>query len=724
MIEMRHRIRGRVRWRISTLYRNPDLGERLEDALKGVEGINLVRSRTVCASLVVRYDPGKLSAETLYGIIAPLAGKNPAASHKKESIECVGCRREVRPETKRSWFRRIGSFALLSGYLGYVLVREYIQKAPVSQSALSPTGIVSVAAAYPLLKDAWHETFEERRFAVNQFLSVALLLGIFMGEVLTAFEIIYVLRGAKLLEEYAAERSRGAIRKMLQLAVRDALLLVDGTEVQVAIEALRPEDLVVVRTGGKIPIDGTIETGEALLNEALITGKSEPAYKNAGDKVFAGSYVDKGKLTVRARKVGGQTYLARIAALVEASLDQKAPLEQRADELAARLLRMGTGLTLLTLLATRSVTRAFTVMLVMSCPCATVLAASTAVSAAIRNAARRRILVKGGVYLEQVGEADTYCFDKTGTITTEETEIAGMVSEDEAELLYLAACAELHNPHALASAILARADALGIEPKPPDMSEHILGQGVKASIDGRDILLGNRKMMLGAGIDVAPYIGDARRMIDQGQTAVYVARDGRLLGVMGVSHRLRPGTQSTLERLRASGVRRIVLISGDERPVVEALSRQLGMDACHAGLLPEDKARLVNELRRESGTLVMIGDGVNDAPALSEADIGIAMGAGGSEVAIEVADIALADSNVRNLVYVRGLSRATRRVAEQNHWLAIGTDLAGAALGAMGWLSPATGGLIHIAHTLGILLNSSRLLAFDEADGDSDTTAV
>ena len=256
MIEMRHRIRGRARWRIGTLYRNPPLGEKLEHALKDVAGIYLVRTRTVCASLVVRYDSGKLSVETLYGIIAPLAKGKPGTDEKIKAIEHVDRCRAVRSET---------------------------------------------------------------------------------------------------------ERSRRAIRKMLQLAVRDAWVMVDGTEVQVAIEELRPGDLVIVHTGGKIPIDGTIETGEALLNEALITGKSEPAYKNAGDKVFAGSYVDTGKLTARARKVGGQTYLARIAALVEASLDQKAPLEQRADELAARLVRMGTGLTLLTLLVTRSVARAFTV---------------------------------------------------------------------------------------------------------------------------------------------------------------------------------------------------------------------------------------------------------------------------------------------------------------------------------------------------------------------------
>lgn len=231
-------------------------------------------------------------------------------------------------------------------------------------------------------------------------------------------------------------------------------------------------------------------------------------------------------------------------------------------------------------------------------------------------------------------------------------------------------------------------------------------------------------MMLGEHIDPADFAPAAKRLIERGQTAVYVARDGRMLGVIGVSHRVRPGSREVLDRLRAMGVQRIYLVSGDESPVAVALSRELGMDACHADLLPEDKARVVTELRRGSGTMVMVGDGVNDALALSEADIGIAMGAGGSEVAIEVADIALANSDMRNLLYIRDLSRATLRTAEQNYSLAVVTNLAGVALGALGWLTPAMGGLIHIAHTLGILLNSSRLLVFDSANGSiGDATA-
>ena len=458
------------------------------------------------------------------GMIPPLPGVGSAggtaAMNSSPSIECVGCK-PVPEKDLLHWIKRYGSFVPLTGLMFYQLVQEYYYKQPIPQSPLSLTGIVSMIAAVPLLKEAWRETFEEKRFTIHQFLAFSLLLGIFMGEALAAFEIIYILRAGMLLEEYVANRSRRAIRKMLEVSVKDAHVLVDGVEIEMPVEQLQRGDLVVVRTGEKIPVDGDIEKGEALLDESSITGKSEAVYKEAGDAVFAGSYVDKGVLYVNALKVGGDTYLARIAALVEASLDQKAPLQHRADELAARLLKLGTLATLATLAITRSFPRAFTVMMVMSCPCATILAASTAVSAALHNAARRQILVKGGVYLEKIGDADVYCFDKTGTITTEEPLVASVVSSDEKELLYWAASAELHNPHALAGAILRRAKELGIEPEQHSMSEHILGNGVKATVGDSSILLGNRRMMSAEDVDLGEYEQAAHRLIAQGETAVY-----------------------------------------------------------------------------------------------------------------------------------------------------------------------------------------------------------
>lgn len=625
-------------------------------------------------------------------------------------VDCVGCN----PPPKRdlsTWIKRYGTFLPLTGLMGYQLVREYYYKQPVSQSPLSLTGIVAMIAAVPLLREAWKETFEEKRFTIHQFLAFSLVLGIFMGEALAAFEIIYILRLGMLLEEYVANRSRRAIRNMLEVSVKDAHVFSDGKEIDTPIEQLRRGDVLVVRTGQKVPVDGEIEKGEALLNESSITGRSEAIFKDTGSAVFAGSYMDKGVVYVRALKVGGDTYLARIASLVEASLNQKAPLQQRADELAAQLLKLGTLATLSTWVITQSVSRAFSVMIVMSCPCATILAASTAVSAALHNAARRQVLVKGGVYLEKIADADVYCFDKTGTITTEEPLVASVVSHDERDLLFWAASAELHNPHALAGAVLRHAEALGVEPEQHSMSEHILGNGIKATVNGCDIMLGNQRMMSAEAVELSEYEQDAQRLIAQGQTAVYVVRDRHLLGVIGIKHRLRSGAEEVVNRLRVMGVKRIYLISGDERLVAEGLSNELALDACYAEVLPEEKAQVVNELRRDSDALVvMVGDGVNDALALSESDIGIAMVAGGSEFAIEVADIALADSDIWNLVYVRGLSKATLRIAKQNYYLAVGTNLAGIALGAVGWLNPAMAWLIHISHTLGIMLNSARLI--------------
>jgi len=735
-MQIRHQIRGRIRLHVADLYRNPRLARRLEQRLGGVEGIRRVRTNPLSASLVVHYDPKRPVPTQLHRHISDLVGERPvprpgfsapaaavagmvAALPGLEfglqpGAECAACEpKKAEEQGKYYWAERIGTFIALTGFLGYQLVRDHVYKNPLSESPLSLTGIVSLVSAVPLLREAWRETFHERRFTIHQFLAFSLLLGIFMGEAGTAFEIIYVLRGGMLLEEYVANRSRRAIHQMLEISVKEARILQDGTEQPVPLEALQQGDLVVVRTGEKIPVDGDIAWGEALLDESSITGRADPEFKEIGDKVFAGSYLEKGVIHVNALKVGGDTYLAHVARLVDASLEQQSPLEQRADQLAARLLKLGTLLTVGTLAVTRDFQRAFTVMLVMSCPCATILAASTAVSAALYNAARRQILVKGGVFLEQIGAAEVYCFDKTGTITTGEPVVAGVVAENERELIHWAASAEQHNPHILAVAILNRAKELGIEPEQHSISEHVLGQGIKARVGDSDVLLGNRKMLEGAGIDPAPYADAAKGLIIQGRTAVYVARDGRLLGVIGISHRQRPGSREVLERLRATGVERIHLISGDEAPVALALSNELGMDSCHADLLPEEKARVVTELRLEDGTLVMVGDGVNDAPALSEADIGIAMGAGGSEVAIEVADIALADDDMTKLIYLRELSGATLRVAEQNYQLAVITNLAGVALGAIGWLTPAMGGLIHIAHTLGILLNSSRLLVFD-----------
>lgn len=720
MIKTCHRIPGRLRLRLTPLAWNAPLAARLTRQLGTLEGVLEVRCNPACAALILHYregllDEAELQSRILELLREPLDGGELYLS----SIQCQGCQRALRKDCgPLVWTGRILGFGLLCGFFGYALIREHLLKRPLSSAPLSLTGAVALIGALPLLRDAWHDMLVEKRLTIHQFLVVSLALAILVGEAMTAFEIIFVLQGARLLEAYVANRSRRKIRDMLALSIKDAWVVVDGAEIRTPVEALRVGDLVVIRTGEKIPVDGEIERGAAELSEAAITGRAEPVYKTQSERVYAGSYLEQGVLYVRAKEVGEGTYLARIAALVDASLAQKAPLEQRADVLAARLLRFGTLSTLVTLVLTRSLSRALTVMLVMSCPCSTILAASTAVSAAIHTAARRQILVKGGVYLEWIGTAPCWCFDKTGTLTTETPEVVEILAADTEACLFWAASAELHNPHALAHAILAQAAARGIEPEQHSLSEQVLGQGVKARVSERSVLVGNARLLLGEGVSLSRRIRRAgEKLGERGLTVVYVALDQEVLGVLGIRHQLRPGVRETLAALRTDGVRHISLISGDEVAVAEGLSRELGLDACYAGLLPKDKAEVVRRLRKEHGALVMVGDGVNDALALSEADIGVAMGAGGSEVAIEVADIALANSDIRNLLLMRDLSRATLRTADQNYAFAVGTDLAGILLGALGILSPAMGGLIHIGHTLGILVNSSRLLAYRSPDG-------
>ena len=751
MIRVRHSIPGRLRLSIRALRHNQPFADELSTTLTQVDGVVRVRINPVCGALIVNWRRDRPLRDKIEATLRALLGESishPSPSWRRwqqqgalgsagtdrnaDSVACRVCRqtgseRQRTRGMRHPWLWRLLGLAFLTGYLGFILVREYLLKRPVASGALSLTGVIALVAALPLLRDAWHETTVEKRFTLHQFLAFSLLLAIGFGEAATAFEIIYVLSGGRLLELFVAERSRRAIRGMLALSIKDAWVLVDGSELRVPVAELTAGALVVIRSGEKIPVDGDIEDGQAEVSEAVITGRAEPVLKTLGDRVYAGSYLEQGLLQVRAESVGEQTYLARIAALVDAALDQKAPLQRRADLLAARLLTLGSLLTLGTFILTRSLSRAFTVMLVMSCPCSTVLAASTAVSAAIHSAARRQILIKGGTALEQVGQARIWCFDKTGTLTTEEPEVAEVVAEDERALMHWAGSAEWHNPHALAHAIVNHAKALGVALQPHSESEHILGHGVKAEVDGSQVLLGNARLLAEQGIDPGPFAEAAERLRAQGLTLVYVALDGELQGLLGIRHRLRPGAREAIARLRADGVERILLISGDERSVAEGLSHELGLDACYAELLPEDKAEMVRRLRSEhdtqgagrvsgraraTGGIVMIGDGVNDALALSEADVGIAMGAGGSEVAIEVADIALADSDIQKLVTLHELSRATLRRADQNYYLAIGTDLIGIGFGALGRLSPAMGGMIHILHTLGILANSSRLLAF------------
>lgn len=632
---------------------------------------------------------------------------------------CSRC--ELKQTDKKSWTRKLIEFGALSLYMGYLLVQEHILGVAVAASPLSLVAAVSLVAALPLLKESYDD-IKENKFTLQTFMGGTLLLAILFGEATAAFEIIYILRGGMLLEEYIATKSKDEIKSLVELDVKKVYKLIDDVELEVDIDEILPEDIVVVRSGEKIPVDGFIDDGSAEINEAVINGRSEPEFKQLGDEVFAGTICEKGRIYIKVGAIGNQTYISRTMREVEASLALKSPSEVEADRLASKLLKLGTALTVGTLVLTGSVVNAFAVMIVMSCPCATVLAASTAISGGIANGAKNGILIKGGEALENVSHADVFCFDKTGTLTTgkplvSNTKVAEGVGEK--DMLFYAAVAEYRNSHPIAKAIIDHARKKGVDFDICALSEIVPGFGVKAVIDKDTILVGNKKFLNQYEIDTKEFNDQAQSWLENGQTVVYIAKNEKLLGVLGFTHEIRPGTKEMIEHLRAKGVKHIALLTGDEEKVANGFAKYFSFDTVYANQTPHGKAEAIEELKKRYNKVVMVGDGVNDTYAMSKADVAISFAAGGSEAAIAVSDIAVTHSHPEDVTYLYDLSKKSLDVVNQNYWLGTGTNLAGVALAAVGKLSPAAAGAIHIGHTVGIMANSARLTAGKRSDNNS-----
>jgi cation-transporting P-type ATPase C len=715
-----HSIAGRLRIRVPRVQGRAEIATWLRDSLRTAPGVRMADVRVTTGSLILLYDPriltpGRLMEMVLESVRA-LSVKEKA--HTPGSVSSPHAHGSVFP--RRVWaaaWGQLGGIGALSLFLGYALVRRFLFRSPVSQAPLSLAGVVASLGALPLTRRAILDLRAGRRLGLFPFLAGACGLAIAMGEALTAVEILWVLSIGMFLEERAAERARRGIREILEVAPQNVLLLVEGTEVEVPARQLVPGHVVAVTSWRTIPCDGKILEGEALVDESRITGRSQPELRRAGERVHAGTTVQEGYLRVLAERLGEETYLSRMAQLVERSLEDRGEMEKRADILAARLSRMGLAATAGTMLLTGSLSRAFSVLLVISCPCATVLAASTAIAAAVANAARRHILIKGGIHLEWMAQADALCLDKTGTVTDTSSsvlEILGCTQKESgSELLRMAACAETGSQHPLARAILAEAKARGIESPTPCEREVHLGRGVSARCEGELVLVGSESFMKTNGLSSSRFRKAAQAHLGRGHTVLFVARHRKLLGMIALANPVRAGAREALAGLRKEGISYVALLSGDAQPIVQGIAEDLGLDEYGAELLPEQKARFVEALTASGRKVVMVGDGVNDALALSRASVGVAMGAGGSEVAVEASDIALAEDDLRGLLYLRRLSRRTLETVEQNFWIANFTNMAGIILGASGLFPPVLAGLLHVAHTLGIMLNSSRLLHWE-----------
>jgi len=721
VLNIKHSIAGRTRFKYTFLKNNIGIERAVTAQLANLEGIKSVRINVICGSIIVEFDKNVINNADLIKTIS----KAKAVHVDETPEEHISC--NCADPKKSSLKRRTAEFSALSAVMGGVFIRSRLTSAVLSQSLFSPLGLIAAAFSLPLLYKSAKEIKETKRVTLSSFLGAGVASAVVAGEALTALEILWVNSGSELLSSYVAERSRKAVKSILDVTAKTAFIYKDGVEIELPVEKVHKGDLVVIHTGEKISVDGIITKGEAMVNEAPVSGRSELQYRTVGDKLYAGTYVQDGLVYVEAENVGDYTYLARILHMVEDSLESKAPIELEADRLARRLINIGFIMTGGTLLFTRNLYRAFSVLLVMACPCATILSASSAVSAALNNAASKGILIKGGRYLEEAGSQESFCFDKTGTLTTDDPEVIAVIPAKgftEEDVMTSAYVAELHNRHPVATAIRSKANEMELVHPSHAVCDTILGMGVRAESEGHEFFIGNKKMMNKYSLSSKNVDRLAKPRKEMGETVIYVAKNDQVQGLICISNSIKDSVDYVIQALREEGVKELIMVTGDEERTAKNLADKLGFDKCYASVLPQQKAEIVKEIQKEH-KVTMIGDGINDVLALVDSDLGIAMGAMGSDVAIEAADIALVDDDLEKILHLRMLSRKTKEVINQNFMLATGSNILGAFLGAAGILSPVMAGMIHISHTLGVMANSSRLLSYspdmpEKAEEDND----
>ncbi len=561
---------------------------------------------------------------------------------------------------------------------------------------------------YPLAKSGLLDLWHERKIGTELFVTIATLIAVTGGEYVAGSVLMTIILIAEYIADLNTDRARASIKALIGAAPRTATIGTPDGERIVPIGELMAGAVVLVRAGEKIPVDGTVLTGSAAVNEAPITGESLPVEKGPDSSVLAGTVVDSGALDIRTDKVGPDTLFAQIVALVEKAASEAAPVQKLADRVAAWLLPLVLVFLVTVFLLTRDIRKIVT-LLIFTSPAELGLATPMVMIAAIARAARHGILVKGGLYLERLAKADSFVFDKTGTLTYGEPEVVGVVVHDHAlteeDLLRYAAAADLRSAHPLAKAVVKAARDRGLQI--PDVQEFrtIHGRGVIGIVEAREVIVGNEALLT----DNAVLLTGAEKR--HAGSTVHVAVNGQLAGSLHFADQIKTGTAEVMTQLRRAGVKRIVMLTGDNAESATAVAGAIGITDIRADLLPEDKIKAVEALQREGLVVAMVGDGVNDAPALARADVGIAMGARGSQAAIEAADIALMTDDLRRIVTARLLARRAYRTIKENLFVGVGVvHVLGITAALMGWIGPIQAALLHLGPDVLVFLNSVKLL--------------
>jgi Zn2+/Cd2+-exporting ATPase len=552
-----------------------------------------------------------------------------------------------------------------------------------------------------------------RDLDVDFLASIAIVAALVVGQYLAAALVVLMLTGGEILEEYTSRRTSRAIEKLIESAPKVARVRRNGEIVEVQIDQVGIDDVVLVKPGERIPVDGVVVSGRSSVNQAPITGESIAVEKEVGSQVLTGTIVELGALEVRVTKVGEDTTFARIIKLVREGQQNRAPVEKIADRYARWFAPFILLIAVLAYVITGNVIVAVST-LVIACPCALTLATPTAVVASIGNAARKGILIRGGAALQAAGGVDVVVLDKTGTLTWGKPrviDVTGFRGKSEAEVVELAAVAEKFSEHHLSKAVLERARELGLPVADPTDFEVMPGYGVRSHFNNNEILVGNKKLLTNCGIELTGQTVEyLKKQETLGKTIVFVCQNREVVGLIGVADVARDGVSESLSRLENVGVRRVVMLTGDNSATANSIAGQVGIKEVQSDLLPEQKVDYIKNLREEGHGVLMVGDGINDAPALASANVGVAMGEVGTDVAIETADIVLMSDDLAKVQKTIGLGKKTLSMIKQNIFLAMTVNVLGIVFAVHGDINPVIAAAIHEGNALFVVINSARLL--------------
>lgn len=667
---------------------------------KNLAALSGVRSAEVLLSsqkAIIEFDPKQATLADLRRAVEDAGYRVPVEEAAPAST--------AGSDLSRSVLRIFG--IVFAAVLAIVVVGEWLGLfEAVTNRVPWPMWAAFIAAfGWPVFRSVTRATLKGQVIS-HTLMTVGLLAAIAVGEWAAALVVVFFMRVGDYTEKVTTERARRAVKDLVALAPQTARVERDGADVEVPIADVRVGDTVVVRPGEKVPVDGEVLSGQATVNQATITGESMPVEVGAGCKVFAATLAQLGSLRVRTTGVGRDTTFGRVIKLVEEAETHRAEVQSLADKVSAYYLPVVAVIAVLTYSLSGDALATAAVLLV-ACSCSFALATPIAMLASVGAAAKRGLLIKGGKYLEALARADVLLVDKTGTLTLGKPQVTDVVPFDamsEDELLGLAAAAERDSEHPLAESVRLAAHERGLRLSVPEHFEALPGRGVRAVVEGLNVAVGSARLVPAAAEH--PRVKDLEA---QGKTLLLVAQNGIPVGVLAAADTARSEVPEALEEVKRLGIKKIELLTGDNERTAAALAAGLGI-GYRANLLPEDKIAVVRAYQAEGHTVVMVGDGVNDAPALAQADVGIAMGAAGTDVALEAAHIALMREDWKLVPQVLSIAKRTMRTVKGNLGFTVAYNLVGLSLAAFGLLPPVLAAALQSIPDLGILANSSRLL--------------